>query len=149
MPTRVTDALRELLTERGRDADLFAAEFNNWKSLGDAGAHLTHLFGKDGGYRLPQVNGKPYVLRHVHLVPLLDPQKLSRWNFAWRNKSRKVSNRVLVYVSDPRHGHLLLWILDEPDAHNIADMLTPDDAQLMHHFAVVADHFIQTGEIAA
>jgi mRNA interferase YafO len=63
--------------------------------------------------------------------------------------ARKVSDKALVYVSDLYHGHLLLFILDEPQAHQIARMQTPEDEELMKAFAAVADRFIQTGEITA
>jgi hypothetical protein len=42
-----------------------------------------------------------------------------------------------------------LAILDEPQAHQIARMQTPEDEELMKAFAAVADRFIQTGEITA
>lgn len=149
MATRLTDALRGLLRESGEDPDNFAAEFDHWKSRGPNGEYSSYLFGKDGAYNTPKVNGVPDILRHVHLVPLKEPGALAQWKKAWKRFGRKTSDRHLVYVSDAYHGNLLLWILDEPGAHDIALMRTPEDAQLMRQFAVVADHFIQTGEISA
>lgn len=89
------------------------------------------------------------MLRHVHLVPLSNLSDKARWGEAWRRGGRKVSDRALVYVYDSVHGYLLLFILDEPEAHEIAKMKTPEHRQLMLQFATVANHFIHTGEIQA
>lgn len=147
MATRLTFALRALLLARNEDPDNFAAEFDHWKSLGDNGEYASFLFGKDGAYSSPKVNGDPNTLRHVHLVPLSDPGQLTRWNQAFRRRSRKTSDRALVYVSDPYCGNLLIYILDEPDAHEVARMGTPKHKTAMLQFAAIADHFIQTGEV--
>lgn len=149
MATRLTDAIRAQLGESGLDPNIFAAEFDHWKSRGPNGEYGSYLFGKDGAYIAPGVNGAPNILRHVHLVPLKDVAKLNRWDKDWFRRARKSSDRHLVYVSDPYYGHLLLWILDEPGSHDIALMRTPEDKELMNQFAAVAGHFIQTGEIGA
>lgn len=149
MATKLTDALRALLRESGEDPTNFAAEFDLWKSRGPNGEYGSYLFGKDGAYVTPTVNGVPNKLRHVHLVPLKDMASISRWDVDWRRRTRKRSDRHLVYVSDPYYGHLLLWILDEPGSHDVALMSTPEDRQLMNQFAEVADHFVQTGEVGA
>jgi len=149
LATKLTEAIRNQLRESGLDPTNFAAEFDLWKSRGPNGEYSSYLFGKDGAYGSPEVNGVPNTLRHVHLVPLKDVSTLTRWDKDWRRRTRKRSDRHLVYVSDPYYGHLLLWILDEPGSHEIALMKSPDARQLMLQFATVADHFIQTGEIIA
>lgn len=149
MATKLTDALRALLRESGENPSNFAAEFDLWKSRGQNGEYSSYLFGKDGAYVTPAVNGAPNTLRHVHLVPLKDAAALAKWDTDWRRRTRKRSDRHLVYVSDPYYGHLLLWILDEPGSHDIALMGTAEDRQLMLQFAAVADHFVQTGEVGA
>ena len=128
--------------------DAFDAHFFNGL-LGAEGEYSSPLFGKDGAYGTPFVDGEPNVLRHVHLVPLSDLTALKRWNLDWTRRARKRSDRHLVYVSDPYYGHLLLWILDEPGSHEIALMDTPEDRKLMLQFAQVAAHFIHTGEVIA
>lgn len=140
-------ALRALMLAQNEDPDNFAAEFDHWKSLGDSGEYASFLFGKDGAYSAPKVNGAPNALRHVHLVPLSDAGQLTRWNQAFRRRSRKTSDRALVYVSDPYCGNLLIYILDEPDAHEVARMGTPKHRTAMLQFAAIAEHFIQTGEV--
>ena len=147
MATRLTEALRALLLEQGQDPDNFAAEFDHWKARGAQGEFDSYLFGKDGAYATPKVNGDPHVLRHVHLVPLANHEHLARWKAVWRRRGRKTSDRALVYVSDPYYGHLLLYILDEPDAHAVARMETAEHRDLMMRFAAVADRFIHAGEI--
>lgn len=149
MATRLTDAICAQLQELGQTPNNFASEFDHWKSRGPNGEYSSYLFGKDGGYVAPGVGGVPNTLRHVHLVPLLDVEQMSRWDRDWKRRTRKRSDRHLVYVSDPYYGHLLLWILDEPGSHEIALMTSPEDRDLMHQFAAVADHFIQTGEVIA
>lgn len=149
MATRLTDAIRAQLRESGQNPTNFAAEFDLWKSRGSAGEYDSYLFGKDGAYGTPRVNGAPNTLRHVHLVPLNDVAALPRWEKDWARRTRKRSDRHLVYVSDPYYGNLLLWILDEPGSHEIAVMKTPEDRELMLQFAAVAEHFIQTGEVIA
>lgn len=149
MATKLTDAIRSQLIAIGKDASNFAAEFDHWKAKGAVGEYESYLFGKDGAYGAPHVGGKSNTLRHVHLIPLMEMTAFARWNRDWRRKTRKTSDRHLVYVSDPYYGHLLLWILDEPGSHDIARMQTPEDRRLMLQFVAVAEHFIQTGEVAA
>ncbi len=137
------------MRELGEDIALFADLFDAWKSTGAAGEFESGIFGKDGAYASPSVGGQRYLLRHVHLVPLSDPGALAAWERDWKTRSRKTSDRVLVYVSDDVHGHLLLFILEEPGAHAVALMKTPEHRELMENMAAVADAFCQAGIIAA
>lgn len=120
------------------------ADFERWKTA--QGEYGSFFFGKDGGYTTPKVGGKPYVLRHAHMVPMSDQRKLHFWKKAWRDRSRKTSNRILVYCQDGR-DFILIYILSEPDAHKIADMTTAADKQTMYEFARVAEAFIERREI--
>ncbi len=149
MATQLTNALRALIVGLREDPDNFAAEFDHWKSLGERGEYSNILFGKDGAYSTPVVNGAANILRHVHLVPLLDVKKLAQWNRHHQRRSRKTSDRALVYASDARHGNLLIYILDEPDAHGIARMRTHKHRAAMLRFAAIAERFILAGEIIA
>lgn len=143
MATCWTKALEDLLAGPVPTAN-FAAEFEAWKSSGAAGEYDNYLFGKDGAYRAPIGT-----LRHVHLVPLRDVSALAEWNKRWRFRSRKVSNRVLVYVTDATHGNLLIYILDEPTAHEVPKLQTPAHRALIRKFIAVGDAFIQTGAVIA
>jgi mRNA interferase YafO len=95
------------------------------------------------------VDGNKYLLRHVHLVPLADEGQLELWDKAWKRRSRKTSDRALVYVSDGKGNHLLIFILDEPDAHAIASMKTPEHRDIMEGFAEVAAAFLESGDVIA
>lgn len=79
-----------------KDANhLLIEAFQTWKSGGEYGHYL---FGKYAAYAAASVDGTPYLLRHVHLAPLSDQEQLKRWNGAWLRRSRKTSDKVLVYV---------------------------------------------------
>lgn len=60
---------------------------------------------------------------------------------------------MLVYAtrSPPGGGveHLLLFILDEPEAHETAQMKTPDAKELMGQLASCAAYFVDDGSITA
>jgi len=131
--------------------------FDAWKAGFPDSEYKHFAFGKDGAYTTPMVDGKKYMLRHVHLAPAHDQQALSKWLYQHqagmsRGKwQRKTSNRVLVYASRraPLGGedHLLMQILNEPDAHQIALMKTAADKHLMEQFAECAAAFIHDGTI--
>ncbi|KQV51333.1 type II toxin-antitoxin system YafO family toxin [Duganella sp. Root336D2] len=144
MSVKITTVLRQSLEAQGLDADKLLVDFAEWKA-GDEYDHF--FFGKDAPYTTPVVDNEKNVLMHVHLVPLKDYDQLANWKKKFRHRSRKTSDRVLVYVSDKRKGHLLIYILDEPDAHEIARMKTAEHRELMEGFAVVASEFLDTGEV--
>jgi len=147
LATRCTTALCTQLQALGLDPINFAAEFDAWKAWGSTGEYQSYTFGKDGGYAAPAVGGVRYLLRHVHLVPLEDTTALRLWDIHWRRRSRKTSDRVLVYVSDHHYGHLLIFILEEPIAHEIAQMKTGDHKTTMRGLAKVAEQFIHDGTV--
>ena len=148
MTAAYTDALRRQF-DRQEDLDLFVAKFAHWKASGEAGEYSAYLFGKDSAYaKLPagMVTGQ---LRHVHLAPILDKDALAAWDKAFARGSRKVSNRALVYAQDAKGNFLLLFILNEPDAHVIAQMETVEHKTLMRQFVQVAESWAFNGEIIA
>ena len=49
-------------------------------------------------------------------------RRLAAWNTQWHRRGRKVGDRALVNASDGTHGHLHIYILGEPDAHQVARM---------------------------
>jgi hypothetical protein len=105
-----------------------------------AGKGKNILFGKDGAYDAPLIDGKR-LLRHVHLVPLVDEDAKAKWYHRFAFGSRKTSDRALVYASDGHDCHLLIYILEEPDAHRVATMRTRRHAETMKGFAVTAINF--------
>lgn len=109
-------------------------EFLDWKA-GDEYDHFT--FGKDAGFRHPKA-AVDEVLRHVHLVPLHDPDGLDDWERAFVRRSRKTSDRILVYVCglhDPE-CYLLIDLFDEPNGH-----LLMEDTALIEALAEIAGRF--------
>ena len=142
LATRITRALERQLLAAGQSPALLAARFDQWKAQGE---YSSYHFGKDGAYG-PPLHG---VLRHVHLLPQADAAALVAWNRAWARRARKVSDRALVYASDSTQGHLLIFILNEPDAHRIARMETPADATRMRKLTKVAQSFVHDGSVIA
>jgi hypothetical protein len=144
MQVKMTQVLRKSLESQGLNADKLLEDFATWRA-GDEFGHP--FFGKDSAYGSPKVDGQKNVLRHVHLVPLNDLDSLEKWKKDDSRGSRKKSDRVLVYVSDGTKKHLLIFILDDPGAHAIADMQNQADRETMLGFAEVAAEFLDTGEI--
>jgi hypothetical protein len=127
-------------------AQAFCDEFAQWRK---AGAHV--LFGKDTPYRKPLVDGADKLM-HVHLMPSVNKGDHDLWMKRWRLKrpaSHRTSDHVLVYVADDHGDWLLIAILDEPGAHAIADMRTPENKATMEGFAAVAEAFRANGAIIA
>lgn len=135
----------------------FCEAFDAWKAGFPDTEHTSFLFGKDGAYATPTVDGKRYVLRHVHLVPLHDQTALQKWLALYQlgmtkgHWTRRTSNRVLIYATRSLAGggeaHLLMYILNEPDAHEIALMKTAGDRRFMEQFATCAAAFIHDGTV--
>ncbi|NRR28727.1 type II toxin-antitoxin system YafO family toxin [Oxalobacteraceae bacterium] len=146
MTTYITQVFRRRFEANHRDADMFIDCFSEWK----AGEPLDNLlFGKDVPYRTPTVGGKHFSLRHVHLIPQANAQEAAEWRDAYNLGRQKTSDRALVYVSDDKGNHLLLGILEEPEAHEIARMKTPEHESLMRTYATIAEEFLQTGKTSA
>lgn len=147
MGTKTTKALQNHFTENNLDITEFIKQFNWWKGRGASGEYDSYLFGKDSAYVRPAVDGKEYTLMHVHLVPQSDLKQLEHWKNAYKNRRRKVSDRVLIYVNDSSGDYLLIYILPEFDAHRIAAMKTKSDKETMEGFAEAASAFIYDGAI--
>jgi len=146
---KMTDFLKTQFESDGLDHDLFMMFFAQWKSQGEEGEHDSYHFGKDGGYIKPLVNNQAYVLKHVHLMPVLDQERKAAWDKAWKHRSRKTSDRVLIYVDNGLGGFLLIAILPEPDAHRIAQQKTPQDRHTMNVCSEIAERFIDNGDVIA
>lgn len=158
MATRATGPLSDQLKQLpGTTVAGFCAAFDAWKAGFPESEHTNFLFGKDGAYSTPTVDGKKYALRHVHLVPLLDQAAFQKWLGLFnlgKTKGkwlRRTSNRVLIYATRtlPAGGeeHLLMYILTEPDAHEVALMKTDGDRQFMEQFAECAASFLHDGTV--
>lgn len=144
-----TEIIEALFHNAGLDLTEFVDLFRQWKSLGPSGEDEFYEFGKDGAYVSPSVNGQKNVLRHVHLVPIIDVQKKADWDKKWERHSRRTSDRALVYVADGNAKFLLITILPEPSAHAIGKMQTTEHKEMMEFFAEIADQFIHHNNIIA
>lgn len=144
MSVDMTRILREKLKTEA-NANKLLADFATWK-VGDEYGNF--FFGKDAYYFKPLVDGK-MELRHVHLVPLENIQALRRWKKDYALRSRKTSDRALVYVGDGKGSYLLLFILDEPRAHEVARMSNSCDKDLMLGMSETAAAWLETGDIIA
>jgi len=144
-----TKILEQSLSASGQSLVELIDLFTQWKSLGPQGEDDFYEFGKDVPYETPHVNGKKNVLRHVHLTPVIEFEKLTKWNSAWEHRSRRVSNKAMVYVDDGPNRFLLIAVLPEPYAHDICKMKTPEHKILMNEFADIADAFIYSNQIIA
>ena len=147
MGVEITQALQAKLdgSYGAGTAQIFCDEFAAWRK---SGANV--LFGKDGPYRKPLVDGEPKLM-HVHLMPSANRGDHELWMKRWNLKrpaSHRTSDHVLVYVAD-NFGALLIAILDEPGAHAISDMRTAKNKATMEGFVAVAEAFLANGDIIA
>lgn len=142
MTVYMTDAFRQQFLKIGVNADFFIECFAEFK-----GKPLNHddIFGWDTTYKTPEINGWQYVLRHVHLRPTNAEQRVE-WDRLAREKKHKTSDRALVYVAHANGNSLLIGILEEPEAHEVARMLTREHKEIMKKFAVIAEEFVRTGK---
>ena len=118
----------------------FIEQFSNWKTSSDE--YNFYLFGKDSEFIFPKiVEGK---FKHVHIMPL-DNVELQKWDKKWKYKSRKTSNRFLIYAQNQIGDYLLIAILE--NGHNVIKMQNEKDKLLMSGYAKIADNFCSNGEI--
>ncbi|CDG83313.1 type II toxin-antitoxin system YafO family toxin [Janthinobacterium agaricidamnosum] len=128
------------------DFSCFVQLFTTWKSAALIGEDEFYPFDAHSAYIRPLSAGKQHVARHVHLVPLRDLAKKPSWKLRTSRRSRRSSDRVLIYVHDAGN-YLLLAILPEPEAHQITRMLYPQDAEAMRSLAEIAEEFLYTGKV--
>ncbi|MFC3816593.1 type II toxin-antitoxin system YafO family toxin [Lysobacter sp. GCM10012299] len=140
MAIYLTEEFRATADDAGIDVQILVDEFSWWKE-DEAREYLSPWFGKDSAYTAPRVNGEQWVLRHCHLPPS-HTAALARWQKILSRKGRKTSDRVLVYVKRPDGDFLLIFVLDEPGAHQIAKMENLADRQLMQAMSAAAEEFL-------
>lgn len=148
MAVFITEALAKRFQDAGLDVWQFMDEFRDWKQGWPAREYAFVLFGKDGMYDRPRIGGAR-VLWHVHLEPLESEQDWRDWMRRFRAGRKRTSDRALVYARRGRDDYLLISILDEPDAHVIAEMRTERHKLHMEAFAEVARAWIEDDEINA
>lgn len=150
MNVYATRALGVGLQRAGTDHPTFIKAFARWKADWPLREHTSLYFGKDAFYRVPAVAGQLNRLRHAHLRPMADRTATKIWDHWFNLGKRKTSNRILVYVRDQRSDtYLLIFILEEPTAHQVASMRTASDRLFMEKLAVVAAAFLEDGRVIA
>lgn len=78
--------------------DIFAERFLQWKESGSE----DYYFGKDAPYDRPLGDAREYILHHVHLVPLTNPEELGKWDKKWdRASGRRTSDTALIVYRRP------------------------------------------------
>lgn len=124
-------------------ADLIEA-FRWWKASSSR-EFDSPFFGKDCAFVTPTVNGKKYTLWHCHLIPLNNLNALAKWRKDFRWRSRKTSDRYLIYV---RQGddYFLIAVLDDPGAHYITSGLGAQGHSFMAKCVWEAEAFLN-GEL--
>ena len=122
------------------DLVLFIEKFREWKQNGE---NSSYYFGKDGFYS-PIQHG----LRHVHIVPVINLEDKQCWDKNCKTGYRRTSDTCLVYVEDDQ-DYLLITILPEPLAHQIAKQETAEDKQIMARFYEIAEQFFYYRKILA
>lgn len=137
---RLTEALKTQLLAEKLDPNVLTQRFSDWKS-GDE--YSSYLFGKDG------LGLNTIVLRHVHMIPLHDPNALSKWDIAWKRTppGRKTSDRYLFYCDGGTgYGFLLIYIVGDPGGHDV--LSAPGSKPLINKFEACADQFVHFGTIS-
>lgn len=114
------------------DLSRFTERFIKWKKNGE---FSSYFFGKDGFY-----SPIHFGLRHVHLVPILNIVDKLNWDKHWKTGQRRTSDTCLVYVEDGS-DFLLIAILPEPLAHEVAREETEEDRLVMANFRHIAEQF--------
>jgi mRNA interferase YafO len=140
--------LSDTLESQGIDKHALILTFGNWRAKWPQNEDKNKFFGKEGGYRKPLVDGRPDVLRHVHITPLGDLDERD-WMRRFLLRRKRTSDRHLVFVDGKSYGYLLIDILEEPYAHEVAEMNTPEDERVMKNFAKIAEEFLTDGTVIA
>ncbi|WP_250439803.1 type II toxin-antitoxin system YafO family toxin [Delftia tsuruhatensis] len=123
-----------------KSQQILVSEFKWWKA-DESREFGSYFFGKDCGLVEPKIDGKKYILRHCHLVPLNDKDKLTFWNRNHKWRSRKTSDRILIYV-EHNGDYYLIDIIDDPGGHHLIKMVTKDGKTFMGKCAQEASSFL-------
>ena len=119
MAVYVSSELKTAAEAAGIDLTQLKLQFAWWKA--DPGRlNECFWFGRDNPYAEPQMPGYGCVLRHAHMFPTADEKTCERWLTIYKRRGEKKSDRALVYVTNADGDHLLLYIFDEPQAHERA-----------------------------
>ncbi len=131
--------LQEAFSAENINAQHFIDRFVQWKHSGE---DESYFFGKDA------LNLHSCMVRHVHMVPISTPNALAAWDTNWQRRRKRVSDRFLFYVDGGRHGYLLLYIVNDPGAHEFLSSKDSANQAVQRVIQVMADEFYHFGTVA-
>ncbi len=131
--------LQEAFATESIDAQHFIGLFLQWKQDGE---DESYFFGKDA------LNLQSSLVRHVHMVPLSTPDALAAWDTNWQRHRKRVSDRFLFYVDGGIHGYLLLYIVNDPGAHEFLSKKDAANQLVRSAIEAMADEFYHFGTVA-
>ena len=76
------------------------------------------------------------------MSPLDDAAATAKWDLQYAHKKIKTSDRALIYAHNGNDCYLLIYILDNPGAHETAKMNTQKTKALMKYYAALAEQYI-------
>lgn len=140
MKIDVTKILKNRLSEQ--ELNYLIKDFEIIKTPGSE--NLALRLGKDSEYLFPKL--KSGNLCHVHVMPI-ENKALQKWTKAFENNEPKVSDGVLIYVEN-KNNYLLIFFVQD-GAHEMANMLTNEDKNLMNSLAKIANIYIEKNIIVS
>jgi Toxin YafO, type II toxin-antitoxin system len=111
--------------------------FTEWKQ---SPATEDYYFGKDA------FNRGSSVLRHVHLPPKSSSDGIAVWQTCWRRQRNRTSDRHLFYVDRGLGRYLLIFIFDDPGAHEFLANPTNEQKALLTELERIANDFYYFGK---
>jgi hypothetical protein len=148
MTVYVSNMLAQALVASGANQQTLINQFTIW--INSQKLNCT-VFGKDGLNR-----GSKY-LAHVHMRPVIPaigtaPQSeideatnsLGKWKKFVSRGSLPKSDRYLFYAHNGKNDYLLIYIVNNPGAHDFLQNPTASDVNLLKQFEAAADHFWHT-----
>jgi hypothetical protein len=139
MDVRLTGNLESSLNANdGLTPQALISYFAEWKQ---SPATEDYFFGKDA------FNRGSSVLRHVHLPPRSNADEIPRWQTCWRRRSNRTSDRHLFYVDRGLGRYLLIFIVDDPGAHEFLANPTSEQKALLTEFERIANNFYYFGKV--
>ena len=91
---------------------IFQQEFAKWKHYGE---NSSYTFAHDKG-------DPPRYLRHAHLAPEGEGERLLEWKIHWDNpkwRHLRKSDRGIFYAHARQQEYILIGLLEDPGAHEI------------------------------
>lgn len=138
MGIELSNTLKKQLSALNLDPEILKKNFADWNL---SGATDCTVFGKDA------FNRGSTVLRHIHMRPMNDPVADSKWKTMAKRGSTPTSDRYLFYANSGNGNYLLIYIVNNPGAHDFLSMPTASEKALLKMFEAAADQFYHHNKI--